>query len=71
VHSGLSRLHLYSFNLDGICLSRLHCYSFRCLRKTCHCSSSYEQFVQCTAQPHYCRSQVQVLCSHSIFLVIK
>jgi len=62
----MSRLHLYSFNLDCICLSRLHFYSFRCLRKTCHCSSSYEQFVQRTAQPHYCRSRVQVLCSHSI-----
>ena len=66
VHSGMSRLHLYSINLYGVCLSRLHFYSFRCLPKTCHCSSSYEQFVQCTAQPPYCRSHGQVLCSHSI-----
>jgi len=62
----MSRLHLYSINLYGVCLSRLHFYSFRCLPKTCHCSSSYEQFVQCTAQPPYCRSHGQVLCSHSI-----
>ena len=62
----MSRLHLYSFNLDCISLSRLHFYCFRCLRKTCHYSSSYEQFVQCTAQPHLCRSRGQVLCSHAI-----